>query len=114
MVSKDFVSFGRSYKVIQNDFLLDIMGGELILFIVMGLFILSIFLYSYGTKGFTKYRDKLLSERQQSKSQKRQQQIKIEMAERQNQRDEFYRKARERSQEIQKELQYLGSLKLKN
>lgn len=90
------------------------MRGELILFIVMGLFILSIFVYSFGTKGFTKYRDKLLSERRHSKSQKREQQFKTEMDYRQKQRDEFYRKARERSQEIQKELQHLESLKLKN
>ena len=65
-------------------------------------------------KGFTKYRDKRLSERQHSKSQKREQQIKTEMDQRQKQRDVFYRKARERSQEIQKELQHLESLKLKN
>ena len=90
------------------------MSGELILFIVMGLFILSIFLYSFGMKGFTKYRDKRLSERQHSKSQKREQQIKTEMDQRQKQRDVFYRKARERSQEIKKELQHLESLKLKN
>ena len=87
--------------------------SAVVLFLVMGVFFLSMYLYAYGTTNYAAKKEEKIIQRKLAEAKEKEQRIKAEMAERQKQREEKYRLANERSLEIQQELERLEKLKLK-
>ncbi|MEZ4795865.1 MAG: hypothetical protein R2785_01735 [Flavobacteriaceae bacterium] len=87
--------------------------SAVVLFLVMGLFFLSMYLYAYGTTNYSSNREAKIRQRKLAEAQEKEQKIKAEMLERQKQREEKYRIANERSLEIQQELKRLAKMKQK-
>lgn len=87
--------------------------SAVVLFLVMGVFFLSMYLYAYGTTNYAANKEEKARQRKLAEAQEKEQRIKAEMVERQKQREEKYRLANERSLEIKKELKRLEQLKQK-
>jgi Flp pilus assembly protein TadB len=83
------------------------MENGFIMLLVIALFFLSMYLYAYGTTNYASRKEEKARKRRLIEAQKKEAQLKAEMAERQKQREEKYRIAKERSLEIQKELERL-------
>lgn len=86
----------------------------LILLGVMALFFLSMYLYAYGTTNYASKKEEKARQRKLIEVQKKEQAIKVEMQERQKQREEKYGLATARSKEIKKELKRLRKLNQKH
>lgn len=87
--------------------------SAVVLFLVMGVFFLSMYLYAYGTTNYAANKEEKARQRKLAEAQEKERKIKAEMVERQKQREEKYRLANERSLEIKKELKRLEKLKQK-
>jgi len=84
-------------------------NGWIILGIIALLF-LSMYFYAYGSTNYAIKKEEKTRQRKLAEAQEKEQRLKAEMAERQNQREEKYRLANERSLEIQNELKRLAKL----
>lgn len=84
-------------------------NGWIILGIIALLF-LSMYLYAYGSTNYAIKKEEKARQRKLAEALEKEQRLKAEMAERQNQREEKYRLANERSLEIQNELKRLAKL----
>ena len=83
------------------------MGGGLILLGIIGLFFLAMYLYAYGTTNYAIKKEEKAIQRKLAEAQEKEQSIKVEMLERQKEREEKYRISNARSIEIQQELERL-------
>jgi len=87
------------------------MSEGFILLGVIGLFFLSMYAYAYGTTNYSVWKEEKTRQRKLLEAEKKEQQLKADMLEKQKQRDENYRIANVRSEEIKKELKLLEQLK---
>ena len=86
------------------------MDNGWIILLVIGLMFLAMYAYAYGTTNYAVNREAKARLRKLAEAQEKELRLKAEMAERQKQREEKYRRANERSLEIQKELKRLAKL----
>jgi len=83
------------------------MGGGLILLGIIGLFFLLMYLYAYGTTNYAIKKEAKAIQRRLIEAQEKEAAVKVEMLERQKEREDKYRIANARSIEIQQELKRL-------
>jgi len=83
------------------------MSGGLVLLGIIGLFFLAMYLYAYGTTNYAVRKEEKAIQRRLIETQEKEEAIKLQMLERQKEREEKYRISNARSIEIQQELERL-------